>query len=188
MKYIKAIITMIILVGADQVTKWLILNHLELHTYHPILGNLFGLYYLENRGSAWGVLQNRQILFLIITVIVLVIAVWIYLKLAQNPVYKPLNIAILFLCSGAIGNMIDRIFHGTTLFQGAVIDFLYIKCIDFPVFNVADMYVTCSIAVIMILMFSKYRDTDFHFLMEKGKKEQSDDLNVQVTEKDTSES
>lgn len=169
MKYIKALLAVCFLVGADQFTKWLALSKLELHEYQPLLGNLFGLYYLENRGTAWGMFQNQQIIFVIISVIAVAIAVWIYVGLQQNPVYKPLNICIIFLCAGAIGNMIDRIFHGSTLFQGAVIDFLYIKCIDFPVFNVADMYVTLSVAALIVLLLWKYRDTDFHFLLEKKK-------------------
>ena len=184
MKYLKALIAVLVLVGADQFTKWLVLNNLELHTYHPILGNLFGLYYLENRGSAWGMFQNRQIFFLIITVIILVLAGYIYYKLAQNAVYKPLNISILFLCAGAIGNMIDRIFHGSTLFQGAVVDFLYIKCIDFPVFNVADMYVTLSGVAIIILVFWKYRDVDFHFLLPKNDSESKVEVSESDSEKD----
>lgn len=167
MKYIKALLAICFLVGADQLTKWLVLNNLELHEYHPLLGNLFGLYYLENRGTAWGLFQNQQIIFLIISVITLAVASWIYVGLLRDPIYKPLNISIIFLCAGAIGNMIDRIFHGSTLFQGAVVDFLYIKCIDFPVFNVADMYVTVSTAAIIVLLLWKYRDTDFHFLIER---------------------
>ena len=185
MKYLKALIAVIVLVGADQFTKWLVLNNLELHTYHPILGNIFGLYYLENRGSAWGMFQNRQIFFLIITVIILVLAGYIYYKLSQNVVYKPLNICLLFLSAGAIGNMIDRIFHGSTLFQGAVVDFLYIKCIDFPVFNVADMYVTISGVAIILLVFWKYRDVDFHFLFHKNDTGSKTDCLKDVSEPDS---
>ena len=83
--------------------------------------------------------------------------------------------------------MIDRIFHGSTLFQGAVVDFLYIKCIDFPVFNVADMYVTISGVAIILLVFWKYRDVDFHFLFHKNDTGSKTDCLKDDSEKDKDE-
>lgn len=172
MKYLKACIGIIVLIGLDQFSKYLVLNHLELYEYHPLIGDLFGLYYLENKGMAWGMFQNRQIVFLILTVVVISIISWCYVKLSKDVKFRPLNLCISFLIAGAIGNMIDRIFHGDTLFQGAVVDFLYIKCIDFPVFNLADMYVTFSIAIIACLILFRYKEQDFEAIFHCNSKEE----------------
>ncbi|MCM1494227.1 MAG: signal peptidase II [Bacteroides sp.] len=164
MKYVKAIIGIFLLICLDQYAKYVVASRLELFTYHPILGDFFGLFYLENRGMAWGLFQNRQILFLILTIIILAFLGYCYGKLARDSKFRPLAVSIQFLIAGAIGNMIDRIFHGDILFQGAVVDFFYIKCIDFPVFNIADLYVTISIAVIGCLLLFRYKEEDFEGL------------------------
>ncbi|MDE7366725.1 MAG: signal peptidase II, partial [Lachnospiraceae bacterium] len=87
-----------------------------------------------------------------------------YVKLTKDSRFRPLTISIQFLIAGAIGNMIDRAFHGDILFQGSVVDFFYIKCIDFPVFNIADMYVTFSIFIIGCLLLFRYKEEDFEGL------------------------
>ena len=161
MKYVKAIIGIFLLICLDQYAKYIVVSRLELFTYRPLLGDIFGLFYLENRGMAWGLFQNQQIMFLILTIIILVFLGYCYVKLTKDSRFCPLAISIQFLIAGAIGNMIDRVFHGDILFQGAVVDFFYIKCIDFPVFNIADMYVTFSIAIIGCLLLFRYKEEDF---------------------------
>ena len=69
----------------------------------------------------------------------------------------------MFLFAGAVGNLIDRIK------DGFVVDFLYFELIDFPVFNVADIYVTCSVFVLFLLVMFKYKDADFEFLKSSKK-------------------
>ena len=164
MKYLRAIAGILLLVVLDQYTKYMVISHLNMYEYHPLAGDVFGFFYLENAGMAWGTFQGKQILFLIFTVLVLVGAVFVYIRLLQDSFFRPLNVCIIFLVSGAIGNMIDRMFHGEFL-HGAVVDFLYIKAIDFPVFNVADIFVTGSIACIIILTFTKYKNTDFELIL-----------------------
>ena len=67
----------------------------------------------------------------------------------------PLRLCLVFLSAGALGNMIDRILHRF------VIDFIYFKIINFPIFNVADIYVTVSIAVLVVLILFYYKDQEF---------------------------
>lgn len=165
MKYVKALVVIFLLVCLDQYTKSVVLSRLALGEYHPILGDIFGLFYLENKGMAWGMFQNKQMIFLIFTVFVLVILGYCYVRLQKESKFFPLNLCILFLIAGAIGNMIDRIFHGEVLFQGAVVDFLYFKLIDFPVFNMADMYVTISLAIAILLFIFRYKETDFEKIL-----------------------
>ena len=68
---------------------------------------------------------------------------------------------LVFLISGAAGNLIDR------AFSGYVTDFIYFSLIDFPVFNFADICVCCSMAGILYLVFFYYKDEDYEFLRQK---------------------
>ena len=72
--------------------------------------------------------------------------------------YKDLRILFLFVFSGAVGNMIDRIR------LGYVIDMFDFRLINFPVFNVADIYVTCSMIILLILILFKYKDNELEDL------------------------
>ena len=65
--------------------------------------------------------------------------------------------------AGAIGNMIDR------AVRGYVVDFFYFRLIDFPIFNVADIYVTVTMILLLILILFYYKEEDLEFLSRKGK-------------------
>ena len=69
------------------------------------------------------------------------------------------------IAAGAAGNLIDRVS------QGYVVDFLYFKLIDFPIFNVADCYVTVATAILMVLFLWYYKDEEFEMLFP-GRKEE----------------
>ena len=81
--------------------------------------------------------------------------------------YIWLELCVTFLCSGAIGNMIDRIG------QGFVVDFLYFKLINFPIFNVADIYVTVSAFVLMVLTRFVYKEEDLRIFEWKQRENES---------------
>ena len=102
-----------------------------------------------------GMFQNKQILFYICTVIVLILGIMIYIRCLALNQYKDLRILLVLILSGAVGNFIDRV-----RFQ-YVIDFFYFKLIDFPVFNVADCYVTVGFILLLILILFKYKEDDF---------------------------
>ncbi|MFQ7767658.1 MAG: signal peptidase II [Fusicatenibacter saccharivorans] len=72
------------------------------------------------------------------------------------------------LTAGAVGNFYDRFLNHY------VVDFIYVSLINFPVFNVADIYVTVSVAVFLLLYLLYYKDEDFAFLHKNAKKEESD--------------
>ena len=92
--------------------------------------------------------------FYITTPILLVILFYLYFKTPVQKKHFALRMVYLFLIAGAIGNLIDRI-----LYQ-YVVDFIYFSLIDFPVFNVADIYVTCSVLVLCYLILIYYKDPD----------------------------
>ncbi|MBR1599048.1 MAG: signal peptidase II [Lachnospiraceae bacterium] len=160
-KLIPAIISVILLVSFDQITKYLVDSNMFLYDYISIIPNVLDIHYIINNGAAWGLLENKQILFYIITCIVLILSVSVYIKLASKDQFKDLRILILLIISGAIGNFIDRIRFKY------VIDFIYFKIINFPVFNIADCYVTIGVFIMLFLFIFKYKEEDFDSILKK---------------------
>ncbi len=151
------IIAVIIGVILDQVTKYFASSYIK---DNPIIivEDVLELRYLENRGAAFGMLQNQQWFFLIITVITICIVTYIYIKLPRDKHFTPLRLCMISLMAGAIGNMIDRIR------LQYVIDFIYFKIIDFPIFNVADIFATISTFALIILFLFYYSEEDFDLI------------------------
>lgn len=159
---ISFIIGFVILVGLDQWTKGLVVAHLKGKSPFEVWHNVFEFSYLENRGAAFGVMQEKQIFFFIIALLVLAAVIYIIVKMPAKRRYGPLAVCLLLVSSGAVGNMIDRIS------QGYVVDFLYFKLINFPIFNVADCYVTIGAACLVCLIIFYYKDEDMAcFSMKK---------------------
>ena len=160
-----SIIAIIVGVILDQYTKLLAVKHLK-DAPIPIIDGVFELHYLENRGAAFGILQNQQTFFLIMGILMLVVAAIIMIRLPDEKRLAPLKACVVATSAGAIGNMIDRVR------LNYVIDFLYFELIDFPIFNVADIYVTlAAIALICLIMFYyKEEEIDSLFNMIGWKK------------------
>ena len=113
-------------------------------------------HYLENRGAAWGLFENAFWLFYIVTAVVILIMVFMYSKIPFEKRYLFLRFLLVMLCAGAVGNFIDRALYKY------VIDFIWIEAINFPVFNVADIYVTVSVLLLVIaLLFVYNKDSLF---------------------------
>lgn len=138
-------IGVIILTIFDQLTKYLAVLNLKDGPSLVLIPGVFELTYLENQGAAWGMLKNFRWLFLIFTAVACGVLMYGYVKSLSSKRYRNFRILCVFLLSGAVGNAIDR------LFQGYVVDFFYFSLIDFPVFNVADCYVTVSMVLFLIL-------------------------------------
>ena len=101
-------------------------------------------------------LQNQKYFFIIVGVIFLIV---IFTALIKVPVYNKYRLMRFCLCmisAGAIGNLYDRV----TL--NYVIDFIYFVYINFPIFNVADCYVTISTAILLILFIFVFREDDLN--------------------------
>ncbi|NLM74558.1 MAG: signal peptidase II [Clostridiaceae bacterium] len=142
------------LVGIDQWTKWYFLKNKELFNKFEVIKDFFYLTYLENRGAAFGILQNFRWFFIIITIIALAIMIGYFIKSDNNF----LRLALSILIAGAIGNFIDR------LFRGYVVDFLdfYPFGYDFPVFNVADICVNVGVFLLVIYIIFIYKEPVKH--------------------------
>lgn len=152
--YLISIIACITLIGIDQLTKYYAVLYLKDTSGIDIINHVFRLQYLENKGAAFGMLEGFQGPFIVITLIVMFGLAYVYTKIPASLKYLPMRICAIFLMAGAIGNLIDRILYGY------VVDFLYFSLIDFPIFNVADMYVTVTTFVFMILMIFFYTEED----------------------------
>lgn len=158
MKYIKGLLSITVLVLFDQLTKgWAVA---ALKGKNPIVlwKDVFELQYLENRGIAFGLFQNKTIIFVISTLIIIAVLMYFYCRIPNSKRMIPLRIAMIMLGAGAIGNLIDRVVNNF------VVDFLYFKLIDFPIFNVADCYVTISLfaLICLLLFYYKEEELDFH--------------------------
>ena len=149
------------LVALDQWTKHLAAVSLKGTGPHVLIDGVLEFLYLENAGAAFSMLQNKQIFFYILTTVFIIAAIWVLHKLPIEKKYRPIRICVLVLTAGAIGNLIDRIVHRY------VVDFIYFSIIDFPVFNVADIYVTLSVIALVVLVLFHYKDSDFAFLSRK---------------------
>ena len=153
MKQITAgIAGVIVLTVIDQLTKLWAIAELKGQPSIIWIKGIFELQYLENRGAAFGLMQNQQWLFLICVAVVLGAAAYFYYRMPGSGRYLPLRLIAVFLSAGAIGNAIDR------MFRGFVVDFFYFSLIDFPVFNVADIYVTVSMGCFLILFLCYYKE------------------------------
>lgn len=159
-----------LLVLLDQATKLAAVSALKDGGPFVLIPGVFQLQYLENRGAAFGLLQNARIFFLAVTLIALAAVIYVLVRLPLKRKYIVLRFLMVLIAAGAVGNMIDRVF------LGYVRDFLYFSLIDFPIFNVADIYVTCAtILLILLLLFYYKEEEDFAFLSPGGKKGKPDD-------------
>lgn len=150
-----------LLVLADQALKYWSILKLKETSGITLIPGVLELQYLENRGMAFGMLQGRQMLFLVLCAVFCIALLWMFFKVPKTGYYVPLIVVGGILAGGAAGNFIDR------AFRGYVVDFIYISLIDFPVFNLADIYVVCGGIVLVVLVIFFYKDEDFDFIRKK---------------------
>ena len=145
-----------LLVSADQISKRAASSGLT----HPVelLPGVLELRFIMNSGAAFGMLENQTAFFIITAAFVIAAGLLFLAKLPGTKRYFPLRNAVVVLLAGALGNLVDR------AALGRVRDFIYFKLIDFPVFNLADIYVTVSCACLFILIMTRYREDHFDFL------------------------
>lgn len=148
----------ILLVVFDHWTKGLALVGLRSGDLDLIPG-ILKLHYLQNTGAAFSILEGQQSFFLLLTPLLILCIVVFALTTPPSKKFLPLHITYFFLISGAIGNFIDRVV------QGYVTDFIYFYLIDFPVFNVADIYVTISMIALILLVLFAYRDEELEEIL-----------------------
>lgn len=173
----------LLLVFIDQLTKWLAYKNLYQKPDIALIPGVFELRYLENESAAFSFdpvsllhkifhfsyfyehpeafLMAKMIFFIVLTIAVLIFIAIIYQRIPVSKHFLPLNLIAVGIFAGAVGNLIDRIIHHY------VIDFFYFQLINFPIFNVADIYVTvAAIALIAVILFY-YKEDDFSCIFSK---------------------
>lgn len=129
----------------DQLVKHLIRTNMELGQSIPVVPEIFHITYIENAGAAFGILANQRLLFLILTIAIIGIMLFLYQNLKTKTSWTAISFELII--SGAIGNFIDRLTRGT------VTDFLDFQI--WPVFNIADICICIGIALLCYLLIFK---------------------------------
>ncbi|MBP3840698.1 MAG: signal peptidase II [Bacilli bacterium] len=135
MKNKKVLVLIIIGIILDRISKIIISINLKENQVIKVIGNFFRISYMKNTGAAWSMLEGKQLLLIIISILFLIFMIMTVIKDKRNTKFNILGYS--FIIGGIIGNLIDRIIYKY------VIDFLSFKIINyyFPVFNIADMLI-----------------------------------------------
>lgn len=155
------LIMIILLTAADQFTKYLATAYLQDRPAIKIIDGVLELNYLRNNGAAFGMLQNQKAFFVLVATLILFIIAYVLFRMPDDKKYNAMHILLVMIASGAAGNLIDRVSHDY------VVDFIYFVLINFPIFNVADIYVTVSTFFFIIMFLFYYKESDFSFLSFK---------------------
>ena len=142
-KLLPGVLFIVLLIILDQITKIVAVHFLGGGQKVILIPGVLEFTLIHNSGAAFGILQNAMLFFFIITAL-------------------PMRLCLYFIAAGAVGNLIDRAVFSY------VRDFIYFSLIDFPVFNVADIYITCAAFTMVLLTMFYYREeNDFSFLSFK---------------------
>ncbi|MBQ7676975.1 MAG: signal peptidase II [Lachnospiraceae bacterium] len=153
----------VLLVALDQWTKMLAVRVLYDAPDVVLIPQVLQFHYLQNTGAAFSLLKGQSIVFFVLTPVLCAGILYVFFRTPVVKRFYPVHICCAFLLAGAIGNYIDRVSIGS------VTDFIYFSLIDFPVFNVADIYVTCAMIVLVVLMLFVYKEDDFEQVFPKGR-------------------
>jgi signal peptidase II len=128
----------------DQLSKFWAIKYLQPINSYPIIKNVFHLTYRENNGAAFSILQGMIPFFVIVNIVVTILIIYIIASKKVTNIFG--CYALIFILTGGIGNVIDRIC------RGYVVDMFDFTLIDFAVFNVADTFVTCG-SLLFVIMY-----------------------------------
>jgi len=138
-----ALLIIILVVAADQLTKYWAVDVLKPAGSIPIIKDVLHLTYAENTGAAFSILKNHRWVFISLTsVVILVILYLLFVRRLRRPL---IAVALAMLAGGGIGNMIDRIG------KGYVVDMIDFRLINFAIFNVADSFITIGTILFAVL-------------------------------------
>ena len=143
MLYFIMAIFAVLAVSADQVVKYLVVANIPLHTEVPFINGLVHWTYTQNRGAAFSSCEGMTWLFVIVFVLFTAGVIWEFSK-KRWPFTTFERWCIVSVLAGGVGNMIDR------LRLGYVVDMIEVEFISFPVFNVADCFITCGCILLMV--------------------------------------
>ena len=155
------IIAVVILILLDQGTKfWALASLKPIHNMTLVEG-FMDLTFVENRGVAFGMFSGQRWFILLLTGIIAAGLIWFYKAMPKKKEYFPLRVSLVMVLSGAMGNIIDR------LFRGYVVDFFEFTFFEWPVFNVADIYVVVGVTLLALMILFVVKDEDLDFKKKK---------------------
>ena len=139
-----------VIVATDQLSKLWVVANIPLHTEIPAIEGLFHLTYVQNTGAAWSSFQGMIWLFALVFAVFTGLVIWEFSK-KRMPFTNFERWCIAAVFGGGLGNMIDR------LRLGFVVDMIEVEFMSFPVFNVADCFITCGCIALMVslIFFNK---------------------------------
>ena len=139
-----------LIVGADQWTKALTVQNIPLHGYASAVPGLFCFTYTQNTGAAWSSFEGMTWLFVLVFAVFAAFLVWEFPK-KRMPFSTFERFCIVAIFGGGLGNILDR------LRLGYVVDMIRLEFMNFPVFNVADCFITCGCIALMVslVLFNK---------------------------------
>lgn len=152
------------LIFFDQYTKKQAVIYLKDKPAYNLVNGILELNYLENQGAAFGMLPNQKVFFIFVAVVILCVVCYVLIKMPDHKKYTILHFLFSLIVAGSIGNMIDRVRYDY------VVDFIYFVRINFPIFNVADIYATVSAFVLLFLLLFVYKEGDLYFISFKQKR------------------
>lgn len=133
-----------ILLLLDQIIKFIVINN-----NFTVIPGFLSLTYTENTGMAFGLNENNVILVILINIVILGIIIK-FLKENIDKIDMVVFISLILILTGGFGNLIDRIF------RGHVIDFIDVNLFDFPVFNIADIYIIVGAIILVIAIVKQF--------------------------------
>lgn len=155
---LQSLMLILILTCLDQAAKIVAERLLSNSISVGLIPGVLEFTYVQNRGIAFGLMQGRLAGVLLFTLFFVLVSAYVIWKLPEGAYYFPLWLVLIFLDAGAVGNFADRVI------RGYVVDFIYFSLIDFPVFNIADIYVVLAGCFLILLLFTRYKDDEFAFL------------------------
>ena len=138
----------------DQYTKRLAVARLKGQAPFVLIDRVLEFNYLENTGAAFSSFSGKQTFLILLTALVILLLLWKYVTLPVTRHFLGMRFCMLLILSGAVGNLIDR------LINRYVVDFIYFVPINFPKFNVADIYITVGVALLAVLLFFYYTEEE----------------------------
>ena len=158
-----AFIGILILLTVDFISKRLALEYLVRGMRINLIKGILGLHYVENTGAAFGVLSGKLLPIVLLTPLIVILVMCLYVKSIDKARLKAFRIFCLLFVAGSLGNFVDRVFYGF------VVDFFEFQFVNFPVFNVADIYLTFSTLLMLALILFYYKEEDWDFIKREKK-------------------
>ena len=151
MKKIYYILAVAFVIASDQLTKYLVRANMQPGDKIPVIGDWMNIYYVQNTGTAFSMFEGNKLVTVVLTSVLIIVCVAFAISEARDG-RKASSLLLTLIAAGGASNMIDR------MSLGFVTDM--ISCGSFAVFNVADIFVTCSCVLMIIAAFFMFKNDE----------------------------